>query len=432
VVDRARFILHTLILTCILYGCAVGAMEHIDGVAAVVGDDIVLLSELEAYMLLRLNSLRIAPDSADHAELRERFLDELIDGKVLLVHAKKDSTISVKNQDVETALEAHLARLMAENGLSPQGFEAELKSQGMSLPKFKAQPRRGIREQLFKQKVQQQHVATLELKKRDVEAFYEQYKDSLPSYGESVRLRKLVIDVAPPDSVRQTAFERIERIKTRLDNGEGFADLARQFSDDPGSVEAGDLGFIAKGTLNELAFEEQAFSLNPGEISAPFESRLGFHIITVVAKKNQMVHVRQIFIRVAPPEQTLALVEARLDSIRGAVSSPEAFSASVKAFSTEALSRSKGGDIGWLPLTQLPSAHKSAFDSLVVGAISKPLRDNNTFTLLIVADKVDSRALTLQDDWSVLAEKAKDIFAQQKLIDLVKKWREEVFIDIRL
>lgn len=421
-----------VLLLCVLLGGGARGMELLDGIAAVVGDEPILVSELEAYMLMRLNEMKVRPDSVDVGAMRRTFLDEIIEGKVLLAHARKDSTISVSPMEIEAALEEHINRILKSNRLTMDELERELATQGMTMPKFRAQLRRSIEEQLLRRNVHQRHMMTVDVSRRDVEAFYEEYRDSLPTLGESYRLKKLVMTVPTPDSVREAAYERIRSAMTRLENGEPFEELARQFSDGPNAAQGGDLGFIAKGTLNELAFEEAAFSLEPGETSGIVETRLGFHILKLVEKKDQRVHVKQILINVSPSAEVEQGVRERIDSIRTAVSSVDDFEQAVRAFSADARSRSRGGDIGWQSRYRLPSEYVEAFDSLAVGAVSKPIREDNGLVVLYVTDYTEDREVSLKDDWDLLAEKARDILAQKKLAELVERWREDLFIDIRI
>jgi peptidyl-prolyl cis-trans isomerase SurA len=413
------------------------ALDKLDGVAAVVGDSVILRSEVDAYVMMRSTaggaSAPAAPDSASLPKLRKQYIQELVDGKVLIVHAARDTTIVVSNDDVEQALNNHIQQILTQNNITADVLEKELKEKyGIGLSKFRAQLRAQFREQLVKQKVQQQYVPGVQISRNDVEAFYAQYKDSLPTIGESVLLSKIAVQLKPADSLRQVAYTKINSIKHRLDNGEDFAALAKQYSEDPSAENGGDLGFIKKGTLNELKFEEMVFSLNVGQVSDVFESRLGFHIVMTVAKKDQMVHVRQIFVTVFPPQAAIDRVMAQLDSVRSHAASQDDFIDAVRKYSTDNQTKSKGGRVGWVPLFSLPDQVRSALDSLKGGQMSIPLRDGNEFSLYRVADRVQNRALTLSDDYDLLAEKTKEIMAQKKLLDLVKKWRRDVYVDIRL
>ncbi len=406
----------------------------LDGIAAIVGDSVILLSELDAYAMMRSTaSGGAAPDSAALPALRKQYLQELIDGKVLIVHAAKDSTITITNEEVEQAVSNHIQQILHQNNITADVLEKELKEKyGMGIPKFRAQLRSQIREQIIKQKVSQQYISGVQISRSDVENFYAQYKDSLPSIGESVLMSKLSVNLKPADTLRQIAYAKITNIKRRLDNGEDFATLAKQFSEDPSAASGGDLGFIKKGTLSELKFEEMVFSLNVGQISDVFESRLGFHIVTVVAKKDQMVDVRQIFVQVSPPQSAVDKTMALLDSIGTHVTTADGFSDAVKKYSTDIQTKGKAGKMGWLPLFSLSDKMRSAIDSLKPGQITKPLRDGNEIVIFRLEERVQSRALTLTDDYDLLAEKTKEIASQKKLYDLVKKWRRDIYVDIRL
>jgi len=412
---------------------AAQAQQKIDGIAAVVGDEIILKSELEAYTELRLGGMGLSRDTIDLSRYTNTFLNELIDGKILLVHGKKDSTVSVTEEEVDQATDNHIAMLLRQNNLTMDSLEVELRrQQGISLSKFRSDARKVIREQLIKQKVQQSYFFGTKVSRKDVEAFYAEYRDSLPKMGESILLSQLSLKISPAEAVRQKAYERIKSIKARLDNGADFAELAKQFSEGPEAQEGGDLGFISKGTLSELLFEEKAFSLSPGKISDPFETRLGFHILNVVERRDQRVHIRQIFIKVEPQPEEIERVRSRLDSIKTVCRTLDDFRAAVNAVSDEPVSRSTGGRLKWISVLELPSAIRSVVDSLPVGSISEPVQDNQYMSIYRVNERVADRVLTLEDDYPVLEKKANDITAQKKLIKLVAQWRKDVYIEIRI
>ena len=224
--------------------------EKLEGIVAVVGDEVILKSELDAYTALRLNELNIKPDSAgkELPKFQKMFLEEIIDGKVLLVHAKNDTTISVTNDEVDRAVENHFTMLLRQNNITMDSLESILlREQGMTLAKFKAEARTAIREQLLKQKVQHQYISPAKVSRRDVEGFYAQYHDSLPKAGESVLLSKLAIAIALPASVRQAAWEKILSIKQHLLNGADFAETAKKFSESPDAADGGDSWIYRKG-----------------------------------------------------------------------------------------------------------------------------------------------------------------------------------------
>jgi peptidyl-prolyl cis-trans isomerase SurA len=411
----------------------ISSPQKLDGVAAVIGDEFILQSEVDAYTALRLNALGLKPDADELAKYRKQYINELIDGKVLLAHAKNDTTVQVTSDEVDRALDGHIASILDQNHLTLDSLEILLqKEQGISLAKFKSEARSAIKEQLLKQKVQRQYLSSIKVSRRDVEDFYKTYKDSLPLAGESVLLSRLAIEITPPASVRQAAYEKILSVKQRLSAGADFAEMAKKYSESPEAESGGDLGFIEKGTLNLIAFEQKAFSLPVGQTSEPFETSLGFHIVNVLARENQKVHVRQIFVSVAASPEQISRTTAQLDSIRQHCSSREAFIAAVKKYSTDKLSKVRSGLLGWKSLLDVPGPVRAAIDSLPTGGVTAVISNDKELSIYRVEDRAQERRLTLEDDWQLLADKAKDIQAQTKLIELVNRWRKQVYISIRL
>jgi len=406
---------------------------HLDGIAAVVGDEIVLRSELEAYAYMRLAATGQNPDSIDTKKLLNECLGDLIDNKVLLVRAMGDSTINVRNDEVESTLNNHINAILRQNNITMEQLEAQLRiQQGSTIARFKSEMRRAIREQMYKQKLQQGYYFAIKTSRRDVERFYEQYADSLPEVGESFELLRLSLRLGTEDSVRQAAFDKIRAAKRELDAGMSFEDAAKKYSESPEGASGGDLGFLAKGSTTELAFEERAFSLPVGRVSEPFETRLGFHIIKVEEKKGMSVRIRHILVRHAPTEGQREALLARLDSLRSAVKDRASFEAAARAMSADDVTRLRGGDMGWLTLLEMQPPVRKAVQNLEAGQISAILTDGNIFSIYMVSKRADSRRLTLESDYTLIADKAKDIFAQQRLLDNVKKWREKIFIDVRM
>lgn len=407
--------------------------DRLDGVVAVIGNEIILQSELDAYSLLRMEGMGIKKDSSDISQLRKNFLNELIDGKVLLAYAKKDSTINVTEPEVDQMLNNHISMLLKQNNLTLDQLDAELqRQQGLTLSKFKSQARKAIKEQLYKQKIQQSYLSFIKVNRKDVESFYKQYVDSLPKAGESVLLSRISMKVASSNSKRQAAYEKIRKVKQKLDKGEDFAELAKKHSESPEAAQGGDLGFVAKGSLSELVFEEKAFNLAQGQISEPFETRLGFHIINVLDKNDQKVHIRQIFVKIEPDEQQIKHVNSTLDSLRVNCNTKDDFSKAVQKFSSDLESKNRNGSIGWISLLELPAAVRIAVDTLAPGSVTRIVNEENMYSIYRIDDRVKQRTLNLTNDYGILSEKARDIMAQKKLIELVSQWKQELFIDVRL
>jgi peptidyl-prolyl cis-trans isomerase SurA len=408
------------------------ANEKLDAVIAVVGDEIIMQSELDAYTNMRLSAMDEKPDLSKVNEYKKEFIKELVDGKILLAHAKDDTTIQISNQEVENAVKNHIANICQQNNIPMDSLESVLmRYQGMTLGRFKTESRRAIKEQMYKQRVQQMLISSIKVSRKDVEDFYVTYKDSLPEAGESVLLSKIAIKIKTSDNARQVAYDKIRSVKEKIDAGEDFTELAKKFSESPEGADGGDLGFISKGSLGEIAFEEKAFSLSTGQTSDIFETRIGFHIIKAIEKKDQKIHIRQIFVKVAPADNQIDIIKAKLDSIRMACKTQEEFVKQVVVLSDDNNTKIKNGSMGWKSVLELPKSIQSEIDTFPAGFITKPINEDKMVAIYRIDNRAKNRKLTIEDDYPALEEKTKDILGQKKLIDMVEKWRNDVYIQVR-
>ncbi len=409
------------------------AAEKVDGIVAVVGDSVILSSELDAYLFVKINQMGLKPDAMETDIMRRDLLSELVEGKVLLVNAEKDTNITVSQDEIDREVGRRIQGILSQHMISMEELEKLIaKEQGITLTKFKREIGSQIRQEFLKQKVQQLYVATASVNRSDVEAFFNEYKDSLPALGESILLSKIEVNLSASKEVREKAYSKIISIKEMLDNGEDFSELAKLHSDGPNASQGGVLGFVSKGSLSELTFEEKIFSLKPGETSAPFETRLGFHIVTILGRKDQAVNVQQIFVNTSPSEESVKDAVAKLDSIKINSRTVDEFSKAVTLYSTDEVSKAQKGVTKWMTMSELDPKVKGSFDTLVVGNLSSPLRNGNILTLFRIHDIQENRKLTLADDWNNIAQIAQRINSQKKLRELVSKWQKETFIDIRL
>ena len=417
----------------ILFPFFLHATEKLDEIVAIIGDSLILSSELDAYTLLRIDQLGLKPDSLESDILRYKLLNEIVEGKILLVHAEKDSNISITNEEVENEVNNRINYILKQNKIDLNALDALLKKeQGINLSIFKKEISQQIRQEILKQKVQQFYIPADNISRNDVEAFYNEYRDSLPGLGESVRLSTISINLSPSDKIKEKAFAKISLIKEMLDNGKDFDKVAKLHSEGPNAKNGGDLGYISKGTLNLLNFEEIIFSLKPGETSDVFSTNMGFHIVNIIDRKDQQVHVRQIFVNYNFPEEKIQEIISLLDSIKSHCTNREDFINAVQLYSTDEVTKARNGQLKWQVVSGLDPKIKSTFDTFAVGSISSYIRSDNLLAIYRIDDIKKNRQLTLEDDWNEVAQIAQRIYTQKKLIELVEKWRKEIYIDLRL
>jgi parvulin-like peptidyl-prolyl isomerase len=271
-------------------GLALGAMLTLSGradarlvekVAAVVGDNIILASEVEEKAAPMLADASKIGDPAKRAArataLRREVLDRLIDDELILQQAT-DLKLSVTNEQVDQSIE----EIKKQNSLDDDQLKEALRGQGMSMAGYRAD----LKRQLLRYRVLNIAVGSrVSISDEEVKGYYERHMKD----GGNVQVRASHIFVAIPDGAdAATVAEKQAWAKKLLDRakgGEDFAKLAKQYSDDAATRgDGGDLGMFGKDMLPK-AIEEIVFSMQPGELAGPVRADRGFHVIKLISRK---------------------------------------------------------------------------------------------------------------------------------------------------
>ncbi|RKY80885.1 parvulin peptidyl-prolyl isomerase [candidate division KSB1 bacterium] len=405
------------------------SQQLLDGIAAIVGDEIILESEVAQYAatLALQMKLDIQNEPQKFNELQKNSLQNLIVQKILLTKARED-TIVVEDSQVEQVLEQQINQWIQQIG-SERKVEEYF---GSSMNKIKRRVRKEIREHLMVEKLQQEKLQEVKITRQEVEQFYQTNRDSLPELKESVEISHILLQVTPGAESKQQAREKIAGILERLRSGEDFAELARQYSEDPGSAaKGGELGFIQRGDFVK-DFEEKAFALQPGQISDIVETQFGFHIIQMLERRGEKINVRHILIRTRPTkadeERTLKLLLAIRDSCLAGAD----FAEMAKRYSNDETTADKGGYLGWFEVEklQLPE-FKSVVKELKIGEISQPFRTRFGYHIVKLLNRREGGKLSLQRDWEQIEQWAlmdKRSRAMQKWVEELKK---NLYIEIK-
>jgi len=406
------------------------AQQVLDGVVAIVGEEIILKTELlqasQAFAIQMNINPQQQPDRFE--KIKRDVLKNLITEKVLLYKAKKD-TITVEDQQVDAALEDRIKQMIQQLG-SKEKVESYF---GKSINQIKNDYREDIKKQLIAQKVQQQKLASLTISRREVEQFYNTMKDSLPQMQNMVKIAHILMDVRSQGAAKQAAEKKLRDIRQKILKGASFADMASLYSEDPGTApNGGDLGFIERGTLYK-SFEDPAFSMKPGEISDIIETPIGLHIIKVEDKKGNSVRVRHILIRLNATKDDEKYIIEKLKNIRRqAVEGRKTFAELAKEYSVDESTKNNGGELGWLPVGQLQiQEFVNAIDTLNVGEISMPFKTDYGYHIVKLEEKQESRKLNLKDDWDRIREWALNVKRQKVLNAWVERIKKDLYIEIK-
>jgi peptidyl-prolyl cis-trans isomerase SurA len=272
-----------LALAAALAAAPAARARVVERIAAVVGDAIVLASEVEERVAPLMTDVNQIPDpdkrAARAAALRREVLDRLIDDE-LIVQQAAELKLSISDEQVDASIE----EIKKQNNLTDEQLREALRSQGMTMASYRAD----LRRQLLRFRVLNIAVGSrVNVSDDEVRSYYDRHMKD----GSNVQVRASHVFIAIPDGAdAQVVAEKraqAERILQRAQAGEDFAKLAREASDDAATrADGGDLGYFGKDMLPK-SIEELVFSMKVGDIRGPVRADRGFHVIKLVDRKVQ-------------------------------------------------------------------------------------------------------------------------------------------------
>jgi len=408
------------LLTIMLAAIPLSAQQLVEGIAAVVGKEIILRSEVEQYtnQYLMQNRIDVQKNPQIVAQMKKQTLNFLIEQKLLLEKAELD-TITVEeeilDQMVEQRIQLYVQKIGSEDQLE--------KAFGQPLKKIRKEFRKMIREEELVKQVKAEKFQNIKISRRDVETFYNSYKDSLPTLDETVDISHILKIIKPSDIAQQEAYERILTIKAKIDAGDDFGELAKEHSEDPASAARnGDLGMISRGDFVP-EFEAAAFNLNDGQISDIVQTTFGFHIIKMIERRGEKIRTQHILIRVVPTEDDEKRIVAELSALREQVLAGGDFTEIALEKSDDDNVTQDKGFLGTFELEKMVVPQfKTVIEKLNSGEISEPFKTDFGYHIVRLEDRNEKRKLSLDNDWQKIHEFA----LNSKMDKEYRKWLEEL------
>jgi len=403
----------------------------LDKIVAVVDKYIILQSEMEE-MAAALAAQGMSSE-LQGSENNQRILARLIDEKLLLVLAERDTNIVITPAEVEKMIDAQMRQLAQENGGMERLSALITQSTGMSYPDFRNKRKDQMREQAYKQRLQQRIVGQFEPSAVQVREFFNIYKDSLPQLNDNYKLAHLQVAIKSSVQEETTAKKFCDSLINLYSKGLSFDTLAARFSDDPSGKFGGDLGFNKRGSLDP-EFEKAAFNLEVGEITQqPVRSAIGYHIIKLISKKDLEIRTAHILKLMTPTSSDTLRTLNLLDSLGKIVeSNPTAWDSLVVKNSIDKETADKGGNLGWFTSASMKNEYLEAVEGLDIGQVSKPTLIEANYHLFKLVNKQEVRSLSLDEDWNQIFRIAQNHYINQKLSSYLQRWRKTIHVENRL
>ncbi len=398
----------------------------IDNIAAVIGNEYILKSEIENAYLQGQSEL------ADSEDPRADLLEQLLIQKLLCAEALLDS-VFVSEAEVDAAIYSRI-----DDMIETIGSEERLVAYfGESITELADDMRPSYRSMLIAQRMQEKIQENVRVTPAEVRAFYKKIpKDSLLEIPAKYEIQQIVLKPTISEAEKERCRERLRTLRERVLNGEtSFATLAVLYSEDPGSsARGGELGYFGKSTMDP-AFSEAAFSLKEGSISKIVETEYGYHIIQLIDRQGEKINARHILIIPQVSAEEKRDVLKRLDTLKNMISNKEmTFENAALYFSTDKNSRNNGGlivdmytgDIR-LPKTSITGEMARVVNRLNVGEISDPFVDINANTdseeykIIKIKAYYPAHISNLEEDWEIF----ENALVRQKQQDVLIKWIQD-------
>lgn len=403
--------------------------QLVEGIVAVVGDEIILKSEVEQYVYnyALQNRIDLKQNTKLLNNLKKQTLDRLIEQKLLLVKAEED-TITVEDEVLDQRVDQRMRYLIEQAG-SEDRLEEMF---GGSISKIRRDTRQVVKEQMLVEQVRQLQFRGINVSRREIENFYKTYKDSLPALETTVDISHILMSVKPAEEAQIAAYNKAEQILEQIKNGADFSELASKYSEDPASAKrGGDLGLISRGDF-VTEFESAAFKLKDGEISDIVQTQFGYHIIKMMERRGEKIRTKHILIRVAPTEADEARTIEKLREIRQRILDGEDFAELALEYSDDENVAQDKGHLGVFEVDKLVIPEfKKVVSNLKPGEISQPFKTDFGYHIVRLEDRQGGRDLSLESDWQRIEEFALNMKMEKEYRKWIENLRGTVPIDIR-
>ena len=412
--------------------------QVVDKIVAKVDNNILLESEVQKSYLEAVSQAQ----QGIEAPTRCTVFESLLINKLMVAKAEVDSVIVT---DAEVLLEANnrFAMVMQQFG----GDEAMLAEMyGKTADQLKAELEEVMREQLIVRKMRKTITDGITVSPAEVRAFFLNIPaDSLPLFTSEATVGQIVRKPETNPKVREDIVAQLLQFKEAISSGKStFAELAKAYSEDPGSgAQGGDLGFFRRGELAP-EYEATALGLRQGEISDPVETQFGFHMIQLLEIKGSTFNTRHILRIPKASEEDIVKAERYLDSLKKEILADKIdFAKAAKEYSQDRTTSDAGGFFTDPATTSNRLSLRTledpvlyfTIDTMKIGDITPPIRfedprEGTKVRILFYKARYPAHKANLEDDY----EKLKAATLRRKEDEVLSKWfvtaKEDIFIDI--
>lgn len=397
----------------------------VDGVVAVVGDYVVLDSDID-MMYREMQAQNMSITDVSRCELLGRLMEDK-----LFAHQAIQDSIVVSDAEVNETMDRQIDYFVENIGSVDKMVKYFKKK---NIEAFRTELFDMIKNQKLTEQMQKKIFDEVTITPEEVKQFYNSLKGDLPVFGAEMEIAQIVIKPQVTQAAKQDVIDRLREIKKQVQEGASFYSKAVLYTEDRASASSG--GFIKMNRKSPLVkeFKEVAFSTEEGQISEPFETIYGYHIIYVEKIRGQDLDIRHILISPKVSDEDLKKAKDRIELIRQRIVAGEiSFADAARAESDEKETRNSGGLL-MNPRTLETRFELTKIDPKIYGEIqdlkdrevTRPILDDvpgtgKSYKIMTVMNRYDEHTADYAKDYT----KIKELALREKQKKAVAKWTEE-------
>jgi peptidyl-prolyl cis-trans isomerase SurA len=403
------------------------AAESLDYIVAVVNDEIIVHSELQAQM--RQVSERLSKQNVQlpaREELEKQVLDHMVLQRLQLQLAKNTGIIIDDN-----SLNEGLQKIAQQNKINLAQFQQEVEKEGYSFAQF----RENIRQDMTVARLQQRQVASrINVTEKEIDNFIANNRQGNVEEYHLLHILIATPDTASPEQI-STKQQLADETFAQLKSGANFQQTALRVSEGQQAIEGGDLGWRKAGEVPSL-FAEVVPKMQAGAVAGPFRNPSGFHLIKLAEKRNssksvvtqtQMRHIL-LEINALNSEED---VQARLKRLKTQIENGDDFAKLAQANSADKTYAAKGGLVGWVSPEEIAPELEEVMNSLAVNQVSEPFKSRYGWHIMQVLGrrKFDNTTQALRANATQQIRQRK---TEEELQAWLRQIRDEAYVEYHL
>ncbi len=402
-----------------------------DRILAVVGDSIVLKSDVDLLMMQYQQSGQTITDTA---EVYRGILENRVNELLIVQAAVRDTSIHILDEQVSTLVQQELEARRRQFG-GEQQFQAALKESGMTMEDLRNMLAGDIRTRMM----MREYIGKVSRERRpppvsddELRRYFEENRAQFGRRPETISFTQVVILPRASDSARAEARAKLEEAMKEIAAGADFATVARKYSDDPSTRErGGDLGWFRSGAMVR-EFDQMAFAMQPGQISPIIETSFGFHIIKLEKVRGAERQARHILVVPTVTGADAERMRATADSVIEKLQAGANVDSIVRAIGDP----NEQSRVGPYPVDRLPAPYNTVLNDvdpgMVVGPVLLPTATGaSKFAVIKVTDRKPAGEFSLSDP-QFRAQLQRSVAENRLVEEIIQDLKQRTHVEIRI